>query len=437
MGKRLLPIVVVSLIASAIVSMPATYADPNPPSEQDIQRSKDKEKQISSTISQTEVELARINAKRDQARQEAQNAREAYQVATEQMNEAIESAIEAQENFEESQRQIADAHAKLGQVGSALYKLGASNISGFSALFSVDSLTTAAQLQTLHEIAGKHQNAQVENFEALSQISNLLKNKASQAAQKATDIAQEAENAAKIADEKEAAAVQIVNDTQTQREQLIAQLAQQKGTTAALEKARQDYLEEMRRKAEEERRRKREEERRRKLEQERQRRIAAAKAAAAKQSQLEKSISKRARSGSNSGWVRPAGMPDGMNVGGSVDLASLGSGAGAEVVKYAVKFSGVPYVWGGTSSVHGWDCSGFTQFVYGHFGIRLPKYSGDQRRMGRVVPRSQARPGDIMWWPGHVGIYAGGNMHIAAHNPAMGTGIRTIWGNPIYLRLFD
>ena len=74
------------------------------------------------------------------------------------------------------------------------------------------------------------------------------------------------------------------------------------------------------------------------------------------------------------------------------------------IIKEARKGIGTRYVWGGTSPTKGWDCSGFTQYVYKKNGINIPRVSGAQRSAGKVVKASEAKPGDIIWAPGHVGI---------------------------------
>ena len=69
----------------------------------------------------------------------------------------------------------------------------------------------------------------------------------------------------------------------------------------------------------------------------------------------------------------------------------------------------------------GFDCSGFTRFVYAHFGIALPHYSGGQFDLGRRVSRGGLRPGDLLFFDGvgHVGLYIGHGLFI--HAPHTGT----------------
>lgn len=112
------------------------------------------------------------------------------------------------------------------------------------------------------------------------------------------------------------------------------------------------------------------------------------------------------------------------------------SGVGAQVVSIARQYIGTPYVSGGASP-SGFDCSGFTQYVYAQVGISLPRTSGGQGGAGRVVSASEAVPGDLIWAPGHVGIYTGNGQHIAARNP--GTPLyegKIYMSNPTYIRVF-
>lgn len=104
----------------------------------------------------------------------------------------------------------------------------------------------------------------------------------------------------------------------------------------------------------------------------------------------------------------------------SMTVADLESGALSADAIIAAAYSqlGVPYVWGGTTPGVGLDCSGLTQYCYRQAGIMIPRNSEDQAAFGRKVPVSQATPGDILWRPGHVGIYIGEDRYI--HEPHTG-----------------
>lgn len=98
----------------------------------------------------------------------------------------------------------------------------------------------------------------------------------------------------------------------------------------------------------------------------------------------------------------------------SSSSGSSGGGSGAAVLAYAQRFVGNPYKWGGTSLTNGADCSGFVQSVYAHFGKSLPHSSYADAHVGRGVSKSDMRPGDIVVYGGHVGIYAGGGKLLSA-----------------------
>ncbi|GAA0735196.1 NlpC/P60 family protein [Clostridium oceanicum] len=93
--------------------------------------------------------------------------------------------------------------------------------------------------------------------------------------------------------------------------------------------------------------------------------------------------------------------------------------SGQNIVSYARKFLGTPYVWGGTSP-SGFDCSGFVQYVYKNCaGISLPRTTQAQINVGTPVSRSQLQPGDLVFpSTGHVGIYVGNGQMI--HSPHTG-----------------
>jgi cell wall-associated NlpC family hydrolase len=103
----------------------------------------------------------------------------------------------------------------------------------------------------------------------------------------------------------------------------------------------------------------------------------------------------------------------------SIDPASLPPAKYGGVVGIAMQYLGIPYVWGGMSP-GGFDCSGFTSYVFAQIGVSLPHHAASQFSYGTPVPREALEPGDLVFFDGlgHVGIYIGGNQFI--HSPHTG-----------------
>lgn len=122
----------------------------------------------------------------------------------------------------------------------------------------------------------------------------------------------------------------------------------------------------------------------------------------------------------NESDVSEGGYSESESSTGSGESASTGStsgsGSGSSVVNYATQFVGNPYVWGGTSLTNGADCSGFVQSVYSNFGVSLPRTSYEQQNVGREVSYSDAQPGDLICYGGHVAIYMGNGKIVHASN---------------------
>lgn len=190
----------------------------------------------------------------------------------------------------------------------------------------------------------------------------------------------------------EALAAQYKQTIQKQNEIIVAEQAR-----IAAEEAERKRQEEERKRQEAERRRQEEERRRQE-------------AAQQQQQGNGSSGSSGGDSGSSSG-----GTDDG---GANPDYRTNVSGQ--EVVDYAMQFVGNPYVWGGTSLTNGADCSGFVQSIFRHFGISLPRTSYEQRSCGQGVSYSNAQPGDLICYSGHVAIYAGGGRIVGAQSSAVG-----------------
>ncbi|UKA68770.1 C40 family peptidase [Arthrobacter sp. FW306-05-C] len=98
---------------------------------------------------------------------------------------------------------------------------------------------------------------------------------------------------------------------------------------------------------------------------------------------------------------------------------TISSAATSGIAAIAYTGIGHSYVWGGTSPVTGWDCSGFVQWVYAQAGISIPRTNA----WSIMTPTSAPQPGDLVVQNGgaHVGIYVGNGMMISALNPSQGT----------------
>lgn len=97
-----------------------------------------------------------------------------------------------------------------------------------------------------------------------------------------------------------------------------------------------------------------------------------------------------------------------------------GSSLGQQICDYACQFVGNPYVFGGTSLTEGADCSGFTQSVFAHFGISIPRDSYSQRSCGVGVAYEDAQPGDLICYAGHVALYIGNGQIVHASTERTG-----------------
>jgi cell wall-associated NlpC family hydrolase len=106
----------------------------------------------------------------------------------------------------------------------------------------------------------------------------------------------------------------------------------------------------------------------------------------------------------------------------------------SQVFQVAKKYIGVPYVYGGATPA-GFDCSGFTMFVYAQFGVNLPHSSMEQGQMGTRISIADAQPGDlvIMLGGAHVGFYAGNGNILDAPDVGRSISIRPIWTSDYYI----
>lgn len=93
----------------------------------------------------------------------------------------------------------------------------------------------------------------------------------------------------------------------------------------------------------------------------------------------------------------------------------------SKIVDIAKNYIGVPYVWGGTTP-EGFDCSGLVQYVFREAGIKLPRTSAEQGKVGEYIEKEDLKPGDLVCFPGHIGIYVGEGQFL--HAPDVGQKVR-------------
>lgn len=111
------------------------------------------------------------------------------------------------------------------------------------------------------------------------------------------------------------------------------------------------------------------------------------------------------------------------------------SARASRVMSAGNSLKGVPYRYGGTTP-RGFDCSGFTSYVFRKAGVSLPHSATGQMRKAKRISRSQARPGDLVFFHGgrgayHVGIYAGGNRTLHSPRPGGRVGTVNIWSRNV------
>ena len=109
---------------------------------------------------------------------------------------------------------------------------------------------------------------------------------------------------------------------------------------------------------------------------------------------------------------------------------------GSSIIETAYAYIGTPYVSMGSTPA-GFDCSGFTSYVYAQHGVSLPHSSTAQMAMGVTIPESEAQPGDLvlLLGGGHVGLWVSPGVMIDAPVPGQYIGVRAMWGPYTIVRI--
>ena len=420
-------------VAGSITGGTPVYAD-NYPSWSDVvaARANESSKQteiarLQGLISGLRNEVAAAQAVADKAWAENQSAQDALAAGTQKADQLRLQATEAQAKAEASRKQAA----------------------GLSAQFA-RSAGTDLSMKLL--VSGEKTSDLLYQLGAMSKLSETSKKVLSEATQDANaaaslsdqaDVAEQALSA--LADAAAASLADAVTAQQGLKAALLEQEEHQDELTVQLAALTSDAItteaqynagvaaEQQRKLAEEQAR-------------------AAAQAAADAAAAAADQNSGSGSSGGSSGGGNGGGggsSGGGSSGGGSSGGGSSGGGPGPvtdaptqpfdgnAVVAYAEQYVGVvPYGWGANPN-DSFGCDGLTQWVYGHFGVRLPRLVSAQTAMGVRVSSSEVRPGDLVVWPNaHVGIYDGhgGVIHspdwgrYVTHNPGL-------WGSYIFIRI--
>lgn len=378
-------------------------ADPDFPSEQDVEEAREAEEAAEEAVAEAEERLALLTAELDELHITAGLAVEAHNGARVALAEATATADEAVRRAEQLAAEAELARDDLGRMAAASYRTGGP-LAAWAQVFQaaetdefVDrtaTLSTATRSQG--EISERWLVASVEAEEAAAQ--------AEAAKADVADAEQRAEQAAAAAEDAVAQHEATVAAAESEQETLLAALADAQGTTVELERERQAGLEE-------EARQQREEEARRQAEEEEARRLAEEQAARAAATATP----------TTAGTSSPTSEPE------SEPPPSDASGA-EKAVAYARAQLGKPYQWG-ADGPDSFDCSGLTMRAWEAGGVRLTHHSVAQANETARVSYSNLKPGDLIFWSSngapsgvyHVGLYIGDGKMI--HAPSTGKNV--------------
>lgn len=429
-----------TIVAAASVS-PAT-ADDN---DDKLAQAKAAEQTTQLSLADLEVRLAQLTAESNELGLLAAEADAQRIEADRKLTDAIGDAAAAHAAADAASSKADGAKAELGRISSALYRDGAASISGASYLLGAESLSAASNKARAYDMVGQGADQQVQEFVALRDVADSMKQDADRKTELQNKAALEAEAAAQEATDRHAAAETRLSQINTEKETLVAQLAAQKGTTAQIEREIQDQKEAEARKLAEEQQKAL---------------VEQAQQAATRPSQPQPAqpvvSSENALGTANAPApapepVAPAPEPVAPEPAAPEPVAPapapepepepapiVSSTSGQAILNLGLNYIGVPYVWGHRTPA-GWDCLGFVSWVYTQSGIPMSNSYDSVLSAGRHLPYSQARPGDILYWPGHVAISLGNGQNVGAWNESWGTRVgEDSWlGIPTVIRVVD
>lgn len=458
------------VLASMVLSAnPVAFADG--PSQDDINKSKQKEASTSASIASLEARLATLKANTENATMKAQIATEDYLQSLDALNKAKAATAAARAKATAATKQTHQARKTLSDVVVQTYQDGGNPFDIVSPYLTGRSLGDIASQKAALDRAGENTDAKLQKVQALQSVATTMEGIAAQkesAQRAATQKTEATKNAAQAA----ANAAQAAQSQATsQRANLISQLAAQRNTTVALETQRQEQLEqaEQNRKNEEARKQAQQAaaQAKAKEEQEKQNEAKAKETASPTPSQPDPQPSQTAApepapsqtttpepAPSPSETSQPAPEPEPApsptptpepDPEPEPDPTPAPSGGADVAIAKAYTFIGVDYVWGG-ESYSGVDCSGLAMLSWAAAGVSLTHSSRAQYWEGTHVSLDSVQPGDLIFWSSdgsagsiyHVAIYLGNDQMIEAPTfgvPVRVTGVRYSGIMPYAVRL--
>ena len=460
------------VLASMVLSAnPVAFADG--PSQDDINKSKQKEASTSASIASLEARLATLKANTENATMKAQIATEDYLQSLDALNKAKAATAAARAKATAATKQTHQARKSLSDVVVQTYQDGGNPFDIVSPYLTGRSLGDIASQKAALDRAGENTDAKLQKVQALQSVATTMEGIAAQkesAQRTATQKTEATKNAAQAA----ANAAQAAQSQATsQRANLISQLAAQRNTTVSLETQRQEQLEqaEQNRKNEEARKQAQQAaaQAKAKEEQEKQNEAKAKETASPTPGQPDPQPSQTAApepapsqtttpepapSPSETSQPAPAPEPEPEPAPAPTpepdpepepDPTPAPSGGADVAIAKAYTFIGVDYVWGG-ESYSGVDCSGLAMLSWAAAGVSLTHSSRAQYWEGTHVSLDSAQPGDLIFWSSdgsagsiyHVAIYLGNDQMIEAPTfgvPVRVTGVRYSGIMPYAVRL--
>lgn len=460
------------VLASMVLSAnPVAFADG--PSQDDINKSKQKEASTSASIASLEARLATLKANTENATMKAQIATEDYLQSLDALNKAKAATAAARAKATAATKQTHQARKSLSDVVVQTYQDGGNPFDIVSPYLTGRSLGDIASQKAALDRAGENTDAKLQKVQALQSVATTMEGIAAQkesAQRTATQKTEATKNAAQAA----ANAAQAAQSQATsQRANLISQLAAQRNTTVALETQRQEQLEqaEQNRKNEEARKQAQQAAAQAKAKEEQEKRNEAkaketasptpsqpdpqpSQTAAPEPAPSQTTTPEPAPSPSETSQPAPAPAPEPEPAPAPTpepdpepepDPTPAPSGGADVAIAKAYTFIGVDYVWGG-ESYSGVDCSGLAMLSWAAAGVSLTHSSRAQYWEGTHVSLDSVQPGDLIFWSSdgsagsiyHVAIYLGNDQMIEAPTfgvPVRVTGVRYSGIMPYAVRL--